>query len=462
MNFNELGLKPELLRALADTGYTQPTPIQAATIPVALQGQDVIGCAQTGTGKTAAFCLPALQRAHASSGEQATLHTLILTPTRELAAQINESLATYGRHLDLWHTVIFGGVNEKPQIAELERGVDILVATPGRLLDLMQRGKVRLNSVKYFVLDEADRMLDMGFINDVKKITKALPAQRQTLFFSATMPGPIRELANGLVKNAKFVAVDPVSSAVDVVSQSVYFAEKDQKRELLLHLLDSEDYRRVVVFTRTKHGSDRVARHLDKAGKRVAAIHGNKAQNARVRALEGFKRGDIQVLVATDIAARGIDVDDISHVINFELPNVPETYVHRIGRTGRAGKGGAAISLCDAEERTYLRDIERLTGKRLTVVADHPYAARSRAHGAGESNEQQPRRDAGPQQRRPDAPHAPRRAPAPSPARAPQPQSAGREANSGSARGDARPRGRRPRSNWSRNGRGGRAAAASA
>ena len=384
MQFNQLGLIPELERAVADAGYTQPTPIQAATIPVALSGQDIIGCAQTGTGKTAAFCLPALQQAYAKSGQEASLHTLILTPTRELAAQINESLATYGRHLDLWHAVIFGGVNEKPQIAELKRGVDILVATPGRLLDLMQRGLVKLNDVALFVLDEADRMLDMGFIHDVKRITKALPAKRQTLFFSATMPAPIRRLASSLVTNPKSVAVDPVSSAVEAVAQNVYFTDKDSKRDLLVHLLASPDYQRVLVFTRTKHGSDRVARHLERAGKSVAAIHGNKAQNARTRALEGFRSGSIQILVATDIAARGIDVDDISHVINFDLPNVPETYVHRIGRTGRAGKGGIAVSLCDGEERSFLQDIERLTGKRLTVIAEGSYPRT--ASPAGSSN----------------------------------------------------------------------------
>jgi ATP-dependent RNA helicase RhlE len=373
MEFKDLGLLPELERAVLDAGYTHPTPIQAATIPVALAGQDVIGCAQTGTGKTAAFCLPALARAYAASGKEAFLHTLILTPTRELAAQINESLATYGKHLDLWHAVIFGGVNEKPQIAELKRGIDILVATPGRLLDLMQRGLVKLDKVQLFVLDEADRMLDMGFIHDVKRITQVLPQKRQTLFFSATMPTAIRKLANSLCHDAKMVAVDPVSSTIEVVTQNVYFTDKDRKRDLLVHLLENEDFSRVVVFTRTKHGSDRVARHLEKAGKKVAAIHGNKAQNARTRALEGFKSGEIKVLVATDIAARGIDVDDISHVVNFELPNVPETYVHRIGRTGRAGKGGTAISLCDSEERSFLTGIERLTGKRLTVVEQHPF-----------------------------------------------------------------------------------------
>jgi ATP-dependent RNA helicase RhlE len=474
MKFNDLGLMPELLRATADAGYSEPTPIQTATIPVALRGQDVIGCAQTGTGKTAAFCLPALQRAHAASGTNASLHTLIITPTRELAAQINESLATYGKHLDLWHTVIFGGVSEKPQIAELQRGVDILVATPGRLLDLMQRNLVKLNNVKFFVLDEADRMLDMGFIQDVKKIVKALPAQRQTLFFSATMPAPIRQLANTMCKNAELVAVDPISSAVEVVSQSVYFAEKDQKRQLLLHLLDQEEYRRVVVFTRTKHGSDRVARHLEKAGKSVAAIHGNKAQNARTRALEGFKKGDIQVLVATDIAARGIDVDDITHVINFELPNVPETYVHRIGRTGRAGKGGSAISMCDAEEREYLRDIERLTGKRLTVVSDHPYVssgpAPARAEASQPRNDGQGRASQGRGQSRGQG-NGSMRGALPRNGRAAPGQPAATQASGGArpaaprapAPGAGGSRGRRPRSNWSRgNNKTGRAAPASA
>jgi ATP-dependent RNA helicase RhlE len=397
MEFKDLGLLPELERAVLDAGYTRPTPIQAATIPVALTGQDVIGCAQTGTGKTAAFCLPALARAYAASNNEAVLHTLILTPTRELAAQINESLATYGKHLDLWHAVIFGGVNEKPQIAELKRGVDILVATPGRLLDLMQRRLVKLDRVQLFVLDEADRMLDMGFIHDVKKITAALPKERQTLFFSATMPAEIRKLASTLVKNAKTVAVDPVSSAVEIVSQNVYFTDKDRKRDLLVHLLDQGEFRRVLVFTRTKHGSDRVARHLEKAGKRVAAIHGNKAQNARTRALEGFKNGDVHVLVATDIAARGIDVDDISHVVNFELPNVPETYVHRIGRTGRAGKGGIAISLCDSEERSYLSGIERLTGKRVNVVEQHPFLpVPGRSSMASPTDNYPPRRDSRP------------------------------------------------------------------
>lgn len=375
MNFQDLGLIEPLQRAVAEAGYDRPTPIQLATIPVARKGQDVIGCAQTGTGKTAAFCLPALERAFAASGNDAALHTLIVTPTRELAAQINDSLATYGKHLDLWHTVIFGGVNEKPQIAELKRGVDLLVATPGRLIDLMGRGIVNLSTVQLFVLDEADRMLDMGFINDVRRIVRALPSKRQTLFFSATMPTAIRKLASSLVTDAKNVSVDPVSSTVDTIEQSVYFTDKGSKRDLLVHLLKKHECTRTVVFSRTKHGADRVVRHLDKAGIKSAAIHGNKAQNARIRALQGFRDGDIPVLVATDLAARGIDVDDISHVVNFDLPNISETYVHRIGRTGRAGKSGVALSLCDAEERTYLMGIERLIGQKVPRVEDHPYPA---------------------------------------------------------------------------------------
>ncbi len=375
MTFEDFGLIEPVVRAVREAGYQQPTPIQAATIEVACAGRDVIGCAQTGTGKTAAFCLPALHRAYHASGKEARLHTLILTPTRELAAQIGESLSTYGKHLDLWHTVIFGGVSDKPQIAELKRGVDLLVATPGRLLDLMSRGVVDLRSVELFVLDEADRMLDMGFIADVKKIAQKLPSKRQTLFFSATMPTPIRKLASNLVHDPESVSVDPVASTVEQVEQRVYFTDKGAKRSLLVHLLKDPQFVRTVVFTRTKHGSDRVARHLDKAGIVAAAIHGNKSQGARQRALEGFRSGSVPVLVATDLAARGIDVDDVSHVINFELPNVAETYVHRIGRTGRAGKAGVALSLCDAEERAYLAGIERLTGRRVEVVAEHPYAA---------------------------------------------------------------------------------------
>jgi ATP-dependent RNA helicase RhlE len=373
MKFEELGLAPPLLAAVKAAGYETPTPIQQQTIPAAIQGRDVLGCAQTGSGKTAAFCLPTLQRIHTASSDEAELRALILTPTRELAAQIGESLTTYGKNLELWHTVIFGGVSDKPQIAELKKGVDILVATPGRLLDLMNQRAVRLDSIELFILDEADRMLDMGFINDVRKITAKLPAKRQTLFFSATMPADIKKLADNLLTNPQFVAVDPVSSTVDTVTQSVYFTDKTKKHLLLVDLLKDPAFFRTIVFSRTKHGSDKVVRHLLKAGFNAAAIHGNKAQNARIRALEGFKAGKVDVLVATDIAARGIDVEDVSHVINYDLPNVPETYVHRIGRTARAGNSGIAISFCDAEERPFLRDIERLTAKRLTRVEDHAF-----------------------------------------------------------------------------------------
>ncbi len=406
MNFKDLGLSPEILRNVRDAGYEQPTPIQAAAIPPALSGKDILGCAQTGTGKTAAFCLPALQRADASAGDAPRLTTLILTPTRELAAQINDSLATYGKDLDLWHTVIFGGVKERPQIAELQRGVDILVATPGRLLDLMNRGFVSLAQVNCFVLDEADRMLDMGFINDVKKVTKALPKQRQTLFFSATMPPAIRTLANDLLSDPVAVSVTPVSSTVDAVEQRLYFTNKGNKRDLLVHLLGDPDCKRTVVFTRTKHGSDRVARHLEKSGKRVAAVHGNKAQNARTRALAAFRDGSIEVLVATDIAARGIDVEDVTHVINFDVPNIAETYVHRIGRTGRAGKSGVALSLCDHEERAYIADIERLISQRIPRVDDHPFPAD--AHAAPPAQQPAQRRGR-PQQSRARRTSAPRR-----------------------------------------------------
>ncbi len=406
MNFKDLGLSPEILRNVRNAGYEQPTPIQAAAIPPALSGKDILGCAQTGTGKTAAFCLPALQRADASAGDAPRLTTLILTPTRELAAQINDSLATYGKDLDLWHTVIFGGVKEKPQIAELQRGVDILVATPGRLLDLMNRGFVSLANVNCFVLDEADRMLDMGFINDVKKVTKALPKQRQTLFFSATMPPAIRTLANDLLSDPVAVSVTPVSSTVDAVEQRLYLTNKGSKRDLLVHLLGDPDCKRTVVFTRTKHGSDRVARHLEKSGKRVAAVHGNKAQNARTRALAAFRDGSIEVLVATDIAARGIDVEDVTHVINFDVPNIAETYVHRIGRTGRAGKSGVALSLCDHEERAYIADIERLISQRIPRVDDHPFPAD--AHAAPPAQQPAQRRGR-PQQSRARRNSAPRR-----------------------------------------------------
>lgn len=378
MSFDDLGLAPPLLRAIRDAGYEQPTPIQRDAIPPALTGRDLLGCAQTGTGKTAAFALPILQRIDASASDEPAIRALILTPTRELAAQIGDSIETYGKHLELWHTVIFGGVKDKPQIAELQRGVDILVATPGRLLDLMGRGHIDLGKLDVFVLDEADQMLDMGFMPDVRRIVKALPTKRQTLMFSATMPAPIRELAEGLLDDPIDVAVARISKPADQIDQRLYFVDKGDKRKLLVDLLKGKGGKaieRSLVFSRTKHGANRIAKHLDKAGIGAAAIHGNKSQNARTRALAGFKSGDIRILVATDIAARGIDVDGVTHVINFDLPNVPETYVHRIGRTARAGASGIALSFCDVEERPYLVDIERLIGRHIERVEEHAFPA---------------------------------------------------------------------------------------
>ena len=372
--FDDLGLDEALLRAVKSAGYDRPTPIQAEAIPPALEGRDVLGCAQTGTGKTAAFTLPMLQRLEASAGDEASLRALVLTPTRELASQIGESFATYGKHLELWHTVIFGGVSEKRQIDEMNRGVDALVATPGRLLDLMNRGHIDLSKIEIFVLDEADRMLDMGFLPDVKRVIAKLPNKRQTLFFSATMPEEIQGLVRQLLVDPVRVAVAPPSATADRIDQHVYFVDKSDKPSLLIDLLkNGEGYSQTLVFTRTKHGANRLVQKLDKAGLPAAAIHGNKSQSARERALNGFKKGDLRLLVATDIAARGIDIDGISHVINFDLPNVPETYVHRIGRTARAGASGIAVSFCESEERPYLADIERLTGNHVPRVEEHPY-----------------------------------------------------------------------------------------
>lgn len=383
MTFEKLNLIEPILRALNTEGYHTPTPIQQQAIPVLLERRDLLGCAQTGTGKTAAFAIPILQLLHQDELYKKGPHgikALILTPTRELAAQIGESFAAYGRHLRIRHTVIFGGVGQKPQTDALRGGVDVLIATPGRLLDLMDQGFVNLQHLKMFVLDEADRMLDMGFIHDVKKVIARLPKQRQTLLFSATMPTEIATLAHTILINPARVEVTPVSSTADTVKQELYFVEKSDKRKLLLHLLkEHAAIESALVFTRTKHGADRVARDLSKAGVHAEAIHGNKSQNARIKALSNFKTGVTRVLVATDIAARGIDIDDLSHVINFELPNVPETYVHRIGRTGRAGASGIAISFCDAEEREYLRDIQKLIGKAIPVIEDHPYHSTSPA-----------------------------------------------------------------------------------
>jgi ATP-dependent RNA helicase RhlE len=376
MHFSELSLIEPLLRAVADEGYDVPTPIQEQAIPHVLAGRDLLACAQTGTGKTAAFALPILQRLAAlpppAGRGRSPIRVLVLTPTRELASQIGDSFRAYGRHLRVRHTVIFGGVGQLSQERALSAGVDVLVATPGRLLDLARQGKLSLRDLSVFVLDEADRMLDMGFIHDVRRIIAMIPQQRQTLFFSATMPREIMELSASILTDPARVAVTPIASTVDKIDQRVFFVGRNDKRALLEHVLREPAVERALVFTRTKHGADRVVKGLEQAGIDAAAIHGNKAQNARERALAGFKRGTTRVLVATDIAARGIDVDGITHVINFDLPDVPETYVHRIGRTARAGASGVAWSFCDADERPLLSAIERLIRLRIAVVEDHP------------------------------------------------------------------------------------------
>ncbi len=380
MAFKKLELIEPILKALEEEGYTTPTPIQQQSIPLVLERRDLLGCAQTGTGKTAAFAIPILQILHQEKQHETgrkQIKVLILTPTRELAIQIDESFAAYGRHTGLTHAVIFGGVSQVPQVNQLRHGVDILVATPGRLLDLMSQGYVGLQHLKIFVLDEADRMLDMGFIHDVKRVIIKLPAKRQTLFFSATMPPEIQKLADVLLTNPAKVEVTPVSSTVDKIDQTLYYVDKPNKPSLLLYLLKDQAVKTALVFTRTKHGADKVVKILHKEDITAAAIHGNKSQNARQHALLQFKTGKLRVLVATDIAARGIDIDDLTHVINFELPDVPETYVHRIGRTGRAGNTGIAFSFCDAEEREELRDIQKLIGKPIPVTDSHPYPASS-------------------------------------------------------------------------------------
>jgi ATP-dependent RNA helicase RhlE len=366
-SFSELGLRTELQRALTDSNYTNPTPIQSQAIPHLLNRRDLLGIAQTGTGKTAAFALPILQHLAGAAAKPRPGETraLILTPTRELAIQIGDSFKRYGTHIGLRHTVIFGGVGQNPQVEAMRRGVDILVATPGRLLDLMNQGHVRLAHLEIFVLDEADRMLDMGFIHDVRKVVAALPKQRQTLLFSATMPAEIADLAARLLKEPVRVEVTPQATTVERIDQKVLFAPVADKRRVLVDLLRDPAMVRTIAFTRTKHGANRVAEHLEKAGIAAAAIHGNKSQNARQAALAGFRSGKLRVLVATDIAARGIDIDGVSHVVNFDLPNEPETYVHRIGRTARAGKDGRAISLCAPDERAYLRDIEKLIRRKI-------------------------------------------------------------------------------------------------
>jgi len=378
LTFKELHLVAPILKALETEGYTTPTPIQEQSIPHILRGKDLLGCAQTGTGKTAAFAIPILQNLLLQQKEDAYNHdikALILTPTRELAIQIDESFAAYGKHTGLKHAVIFGGVSQFHQTNELRRGVDILIATPGRLLDLIAQKYVNLDGLKMFVLDEADRMLDMGFIHDVKKIIARIPEKRQTLFFSATMPAEITKLSSSILTNPVRVEVAAVSSTAENVDQHIFLVEKNDKKQLLIHLLKDGTIENALVFTRTKYGADKIAKELTRANIKADAIHGNKTQAARQKALNNFKEGKIRVLVATDIAARGIDVDELSHVINFELPNVPETYVHRIGRTGRAGNSGAAFSFCDMEERAFLRDIHKLIDQNIHIVEGHPFAS---------------------------------------------------------------------------------------
>ncbi len=387
MAFQSLNIIEPILRALHDEGYRTPTPIQQQAIPIVLQGKDLLGVAQTGTGKTAAFAVPIIQLLGAGAAvgahhakKKRYIRCLILTPTRELAVQIDESFKAYGRHMGLTSIVIFGGVKQGAQTNALHRGVDIVVATPGRLLDLMDQGHVDLRHVEILVLDEADRMLDMGFVHDVKDIIAELPQKRQTLFFSATMPPAIVQLAGSILDHPVKVSVTPPATMVDLIQQSVYYVEKAKKPDLLLYILDDNNIKSALVFTRTKRGADVVARTLEKNYIKAEAIHGNKAQNARQRALDNFKSKKIRVLVATDIAARGIDIDDLQYVINYEIPNIPETYVHRIGRTGRAGASGNAISFCQPDEKPYIRDIEKLTGKKIPVAHDNPFGHSERSH----------------------------------------------------------------------------------
>lgn len=377
MSFSDLQVIEPVLKALCDEGYTKPTPVQEQSIPVILQQKDVLGCAQTGTGKTAAFAIPILQLLYqqgiGNKERRRSIKALVLTPTRELAIQVGESFKAYGKYLPLKHLVIYGGVSQHGQVNALSQGTDILVTTPGRLIDLLNQRHLSLQDIKYFVLDEADRMLDMGFIHDVKRIISKLPSVRQTIFFSATMSPEIQLLSASLLKQPVKVKVTPPATTVHLIQQSLYHVEKQNKRALLINLLSDTNIKTALVFTRTKHGADKIAKELAYAGIRSGAIHGNKSQNSRQSTLLGFKTGKIRVLVATDIAARGIDIDGMSHVFNYELPNIPETYVHRIGRTGRAGASGVAISFCDTEEKSFLRDIQQLINKNIPVVKDHAF-----------------------------------------------------------------------------------------
>ncbi|OXA85518.1 DEAD/DEAH box helicase [Flavobacterium hercynium] len=391
MLFEDLSLSKSIQRAVFEEGYLNPTPIQEQSIPIVLSGRDLIGCAQTGTGKTAAFAIPIIHQLHrivGSSKKAKQIRALIVTPTRELAVQIGQSFDTYAKYTNLTQLTIFGGVSQNPQVDTLKQGVDILVATPGRLLDLQKQGFLDLDHLHTLVLDEADQMLDMGFINDVKKIVKLTPKNRQTLLFSATMPIAIRELAEMFLRDPEKVEVSPVSSTAENVEQRIYFVEKTEKRNLLYHLIKNENLSNVLVFSRTKHGADNVVKALRKKDIPAEAIHGDKSQNARQRVLDAFKNKEVGVLVATDIAARGIDIDQLPFVINFDLPNIPETYVHRIGRTGRAGNGGIAISFCSKDEHPYWKDIQKLIKVDVKTIADHPYQWHA---GSPEATEEKPK-----------------------------------------------------------------------
>ena len=376
MKFTDLGINDQILKALEDEGYTHPTPIQEQSIPILLDRKDLLGCAQTGTGKTAAFTIPILQHLYNSKNDhkgQRKVRALIITPTRELAIQIAQNITSYGKYTGINNVVIFGGVKQRSQTDELRRGTDILVATPGRLLDLISQGFISLKYVKYFVLDEADQMLDMGFIHDIKKIIAKLPEKRQSLFFSATMPSAIIDLSSKILGNYQKVTITPKQATAEKVEQAIYFVSKPNKPKLLIHIIEENPNSSVLVFSRTKHGADKIVRILTKSHIKSAAIHGNKSQGARQRALGDFKDGKLNILIATDIAARGIDVEELSLVVNFDLPNIPETYVHRIGRTGRAKASGIALSFCNAEEKAYLKDIQKLINQQIPVISEHPF-----------------------------------------------------------------------------------------
>lgn len=390
MTFKDLEVDDYILKALQDKNYTNPTAIQHKAIPIILKGNDVLGCAQTGTGKTAAFAIPIIQQIQNNewnSQARPNIMSLIITPTRELAIQIDDNIKQYSKYTNLKHAVIFGGVKQTQQVERLKKGVHILVATPGRLLDLISQNYVRLNSIKIFVLDEADRMLDMGFIHDIRKILKLLPAKRQSLFFSATMPKNIVDLSRTILRDPKKIEVAPVSSTAETIQQYIYYTNKSSKKDLLYHILENKDIEHVLLFSRTKHGADKISKNLKKKHIVAAAIHGDKSQNQRQNALSQFKAGEIRVLVATDIAARGIDIDKLKYVINYDIPNEPESYVHRIGRSGRAGEDGTAISMCDPEEIAYLKDIEKLINLKINVIEDNPFPQTDAPMNANEKKE---------------------------------------------------------------------------